>query len=183
MKELSSQELMTICENYWAAIAAGTTLDKSQAHVLYEHYVKAQTELAQRGVEIREWCRSLLTHPDYDARECGAFLLGELGKRHLLGEAEEKVVAELGALTKRPVKEDGKELQAIDAAIIALAAINNRWAIPFFRDILFSDDEWLMGDTQWSAACELGRLLSEPFNSSPEPIEAARAWLLAHPDF
>ena len=134
-------------------------------------------ELARRGHEIRDWCRRLLVHPNYDARECGAYLLGQLATRHCLGEAEAAVVAELGALTQRPVEEDGKELQAVDAAIRALGDIGNPAGIPFLRAVLFSDDKWLVGDCQWDTADALGRLVGQSFMKTTDPIAAARAWL------
>ena len=81
----------------------------------------------------------------------------------------------------RPVEEDGKELQAIDAAISALAEIGDRGGIRFLRKALFADDEWLTGDTQWGAAEALEKLVGESFMTSPNPVEKARAWLQVHP--
>jgi len=123
----------------------------------------------------------LLIHPDYDARECGAFLLGQLGQRRQLGDAEAAVVAELGALTQRPIEEDCKELQAVDAAIHALAETGHPAGILFLRAVLFSDDEWLSGDSQWAAAHSLARLVGESIGEAADPVAAARAWLSAHP--
>jgi hypothetical protein len=91
------------------------------------------------------------------------------------------VVEELGALTQRPVEEDGKELQAVDAAIGALAAIRHPAGITFLRAVLFAQDEWLAGDSQWNAADALGKLVGQPFMKAADPVEAARAWLEAHP--
>jgi hypothetical protein len=136
VEHLTSQELMAICDGYWV-----------HATEPYGQFVAACNELVNRGPEIREWCRRLVAHPDYHARETGAFLLGQLGKRRLLGDMEAAVVAELGALTQRPVEEDGKELQAVDAAISGLAAIGHPGGIPFLRIVLFSDNEWLAGDS------------------------------------
>lgn len=184
MEHMSSQELMAICDDHWDALAAATTLEASyaaQSAERYNWYVLALNELAQRGPEIRDWCRRLLVHPDYDARECGAFLLGQLGQRRQLGDAEVAVVTELGALTQQPVEEDCKELQAVDAAIGALAEIGHPAGIPFLRAVLFSEDEWLSGDSQWSAADTLGRLVGQPFMEAADPVGAARAWLRADP--
>ena len=169
MTGLSSQELMRICDGFW-----------TPATESYGRYVSAANELVTRGPEIRDWCRRLLVHPDYYARETGAFLLGELGKRRLLGEVEAAVVEELGSLTRRPVEDDGKELQAVDAAISALGEIGHLRGITFLRDVLFSDGERLGGDSQWAAADALGRLVGEPFIDSPDPVEAARRWLNGH---
>jgi hypothetical protein len=143
----------------------------------YAEFVPAYNELAERGPEIRDWCRGLLIHPRYEARESGAFLLGCLGSRGQLGEALEIVIAELGALTRRPFEDDCKESQAVDAAIMALAMIGHPAGIPHLRAVLFSDDKWLVGDTQWAAAESLGRLVGHSFMESPDPVDAARAWL------
>jgi HEAT repeat protein len=152
MTSLSSQELMSICDGFWIPRTGE-----------YGEFVAAYNELVTRGPEIRNWCRGLLNHPDYDARECGAFLLGQLGRRAQLGEAVADVVAELGALTQRPVEEDHKETQAIDAAIGALAEIGSLAGIAHLRAVLLSDDEFLAGDTQWTAAYALGRLVGQSF--------------------
>jgi HEAT repeat protein len=161
---------MAICDRHWIP---GRTVE-------YGEFVLAYNELSTRGPEIRDWCRGLLAHPDYNARESGAFLLGQLGKRHQLGDVEAAVVAELGALTQRPVEEDCKELQAVDAAIDALGEIGHPAGIPFLRTVLCSDDEWLSGDSQWAAAHSLGRLVGEPFGEAADPVAAARVWLVAH---
>jgi HEAT repeat protein len=168
MGSLTSEQLMAICDRFWAPGTGD-----------YAKFVRAYNELAKRGTEIRDWCRSLLTHPDYRARESGAFLLGQLGSRGQLGDATDAVIAELGTLTRRPVEEDGKELQAVDSAIIALAAIGSPSAIPHLRTVLFSENEFLTGDAQWSAAEALGQLTKQPFMDSPDPVGAAREWLAA----
>jgi PBS lyase HEAT-like repeat len=164
--ELSSEELMATCERFWG-----------HPHGDYGEFVWADTELANRGPEIRDWCRRLLTNPDYRARETGAFLLGQLGARGQLGDAVEAVVAELGALTARPVEEDSKETQAIVAAVNALARIGHPAAISHIRAVLMSDDEDIVGDTQWDAADALGRLVGQSFMQPPDPVGAARNWL------
>jgi hypothetical protein len=170
MQSLSSQELMAICDGYWIPRRA----------VDHGRFVLAHNELATCGPEIRDWCRGLLTHSDYDARECGAFLLGQLGGRGRLGGVVDAVVAELGALIRRPVEEDGKEAQAIDAAIGALAEIGSPAGVSHLRSVLRSEDEFLLGDTQWSAAEALGRLVGQPFTEAADPVGAARAWLASH---
>jgi hypothetical protein len=184
MEHLSTQELMAVCDDHWDTLAAATTLEEShaaQSSERYNRYVLALNELAKRGPEIRDWCRRLLTHPDYDARECGAFLLGQLALRRQLGDAEAAVVMELGALTQRQVEEDSKELQAVDAAIGALAGIGHPAGIPFLRAVLLSEDEWLAGDSQWTAADALARLVGQPFMEAADPVSAALAWLRTHP--
>ena len=168
---LTSEQLMATCDGFWGPGGGD-----------YAEFVRAYNELAARGPEIRDWCRRLLTHPDYRARESGAFLLGRLGGRRQLGDAAEAVVAELGALTRRPIEEDSKEAQAVDAAVGALAEIGSPAGVPHLRAVLRSEDEFLAGDTQWSAADALGRLVGQRFMQSPDPPGAARAWLASHPE-
>jgi hypothetical protein len=165
MDQLAAADLMAICDAYWSGAGDNALC------------VEAENELVKRGPETLTWARDHLVHPDYEARAFGAFLLGELGRRGLLGEAEEAVVEELGALTRRPVEEDGKETEAVDCAIRALGAISNPAGIPFLRDVLFSEDPFLRWDSQWDAAAELGRLVGEPFMKAPDPTDAARSWL------
>lgn len=168
MESLTSYELMAICDRFWVPGSGD-----------YAQFVLAYNELANRGPEILDWCRRLLTHPDYWARESGAFLLGKLGHREQLGDAVEAVVAELGALTRRPVDSDGKELQAVDAAIMAFAEIDHPDAIQHLRAVLFSEP--LTGDTQWSATEALSQLAGQPFMESPDPVGAALKWLSSQP--
>jgi hypothetical protein len=170
MGALSSAELMALWDRYWNSPVAD-----------YAEFVRACNELAGRGPEIRDWCRRLLTHPDYAARETGAFLLGQLGRRGQLGDAVEAVVDELGALTRRPIEEDCKELQAVDAAINALGEIGRPSAVPHLRALILSEDEFLAGDCQWDAAEVLGRLVGQPFGDAPDQVQAAREWLTANP--
>lgn len=162
---------MAICQEFWTS-----------EHPDYGEFAEANTELAKRGPEIRDWCRSLLTHSDYAARETGAFLLGQLGRRGQLGDAVELVVGELGAVVRRPV-EDGKELQAVDAAIGALAEIGHPAAIPHLRWLLLSDNDVLAGDCQWDAAEALGRLTGQPFQETTDRVQSARDWLAAHLEY
>ena len=61
MEQLTSQQLMAICDRFWI-----------HSNESYDRYVSAVTDLANRGPEIRDWSRDLLIHPDYDARETGA---------------------------------------------------------------------------------------------------------------
>jgi PBS lyase HEAT-like repeat len=171
MQSMSSDQLMAICDTFWAPGSGD-----------YAEFVPAYNELATRGPEIRDWCRHLLTHGDYWARESGAFLLGQLGSRGLLGDAVEAVVAELGALTRRPMEEDGKESQAVDAAIMALAEIGHPTGIPHLRAVLLSNDTSLGGDTRWCAAVELGKMVGQRFMESPDPVNTALEWLSSRPD-
>ncbi len=165
MKPLTSNDLIAICEAYWQRTGP------------YERYVSACNELRNRGPLLRGWCRGLLNHPDYDARELGASLLGELGARGHLGDVKDLVVAELGALCVRPVLEDGKELQANSVAVSALAKIGGPAAVRELSKAVSTDAD--LSDVLWGAAKALGKLVGQPFEESPGGVEAARAWLRA----
>ena len=58
---------MAICDRFW-----------DSPHGDNSEFVRADNELANRGPEIRDWSRKLLVHPDYSARESGAFLATEM---------------------------------------------------------------------------------------------------------
>jgi hypothetical protein len=185
IQSLSSEALMQVCDSYFltaeelVAVAEGNYQERDRS---YTRYGLAIDELFNRGTEIREWARRLLAHVDYDAREAGANLLGHLAERKRLGDFEEQIVVELGLLIQRLVEEDGKEMQAVDAALLALGKTGNPSAIPYISGILFSTQPEHQGDTQWIATEVLSELVKEPFMTSNDPIESARQWLLAHPD-
>ena len=165
---------MRTCELYWEELAAG----RFERH---GDCTAAQNELAKCGPEVRDWARGLLNHPEYEARSFGAFLLGELGRKRQLGDGEDAVIEELGALTRRPIGEEAKEAEAVCSAVTAIGRIGNRRAVPFIRDVLNSTDPSIVGDTQWEAAGVLGRLVGEQFNRTGNPVAAAVAWLASHP--
>lgn len=170
-ESLSSEQLMAICDRFWSPNRGD-----------HAEYVRAVTALTNRGPEILDWARRLLVHPDYWARETGAWLLGELGNRNQLEDTTETVIAELGALTRRSAEEDAKETQAIDTAVNAIARIGRPSGISHLRAVLFSDNDFLRGDSQWVAAEAMGKLVGQSFMQLPDPVAAAREWLLANPD-
>lgn len=168
---LTSSELMAICDRFW-----------EPASIEYGEFVSANNELWKRGgPEIRDWCRKLLIHPDYWARETGAGLLGELAQRKQLGDGVQQIIVELGALARRVPEEDCKEAQAVDVAVDALAKIGHADGIPHVCAVLFSEDEMLGGDSNWSAAEALGTLTGQSFMGEDDPVEAARAWVRRQP--
>jgi hypothetical protein len=180
---IPSEDHMAICEMYWDRMSRPATSEKDIPSIVegYRQYVLAVNALGNRGTEIHDWARRLLIHTDYDARETGAWLIGELGKRGQLGDAIEGVVEELAALVDRPIEEDSKESQAIDAAIISLGKTGHPKAIPILRHVLTSGKREHDGDTAWTAAETLSMMTGEPFMEASDPVEAARAWSRAHP--
>jgi hypothetical protein len=181
MQKKSTQDLMAICEAQWTYHTDPNAVRRSEAENSrhYRAYVKALNELNERGPEILDWCRAHLQHADYDAREQAAFFLGQLGRRRQLGDKEALVIAELGELIRRPIEEDNKEMQAVDAAIDALGEIGNPAGIVHVRVVLEVAD--LKDDAQWTAARALGQLTGQNFMDAEDPVKAAQAWCKTHP--
>jgi hypothetical protein len=184
--DVPTSELMAICERYWNLLHQDSDLTSPEAWRksvgVYNEYVRALNALGNRGPVVRDWARGLLTHPEYDARECGAWLLGELGSKGQLDPWVRSVIDELAVLIDRPIDEDTKERQAIDAAISALGKIGRPAAIPILRHVLDSNKMEHEDDTKWHATEALGELVGEPFMTAGDPPAAARAWLMEHRD-
>ena len=176
---LSSQALMDLCNAYFLT-SEEVNAEKNGTPGFqyrkrdYATYASASKELAKRGREVIEWARRLLTHPDYDARELGATLLGFLGERRELGSREDQIVDDLCKLATRPLNYDGKELQAVSAAIDALGRIGNRRSIATLVKVLSDTSD---GDSQWMAADALGKILHVPFAQEEDPVASAQQWL------
>ncbi len=182
---IPTRELMATRDRYWSRLAQDSAaLDQETwraFRVRYNEYVRALNALGNRGPEVRDWARGLLVHPEYDARESGAWLLGALGSQGQLGEAVESVIDELAALIDRPFEDDfPKEAQAINVAIMALGRIGDPKGVPILRRVLFSARREHRGDTQWEAARVLGKLVGESFTNASDPVSAARDWFLKH---
>jgi HEAT repeat protein len=177
----SARKLTAICETYWDSLDfSSKSTSQADAPVQYQSYRRAVEKLSTHGEEIRDWARRMLGHRRYDAREQAAYLLGQLGARGELGDAEDAIIDELDELAHWDIAHDGKERQAIDAAVQAIGAIGNRRGVEVLRKILGSDKEHHQDETAWTAAEALGLLLREPFMQADDPVAAARAWLKRH---
>jgi HEAT repeat protein len=108
--------------------------------------------------------------------------IGQLGARCQLAGVVEDVIEELRELANRPVVDDSKERQAIDAAVIAIAKIGDPKGVDVLRGVLFSTEWYHRDDTRWGAADALGTLVSQQFVDEPDPVQSAREWLRSHPD-
>jgi hypothetical protein len=186
---IPSRKLIAICERYWKRLEqdryeeSAFTPEEQEPFEPYDNYQLAVKALGSRGPEVRDWARKLLSHPDYSARETGAWLLGELGERGELGDAAGAVIAELARAINRPFEEDPpKEATAIDLALATLGKIGDPRGISVIGDVLFSSKLEHEGDTQWEAACALENLVGEPFSESEDRVEAARSWLRTNPN-
>lgn len=171
--------LMDLCDDFWKSLSpefAASIPEGIRVIRSYETFVAAFNELCGRGPEGIPWARERLTHPEYDAREAAATLLGALAKRGLLGNLADAVACDLAALAERPWEVDTKEVQANDAAIHALATIGGPIAIETMCRILKSS-LWNEDDLQWSATQVLAQLTEHPFMEAEDPVRAAKAWL------
>jgi HEAT repeat protein len=183
---IPTKKLIATCERHWEWLEQPRDIEidftrKEQKR--YNDYKLAVNALGSRGPAVRDWARKLLAHPDYLARETGAWLLGELGERGELGDATGAVIVELAGVINRPFEEDPpKEATAIDLALAALGKIGDPRAIAVIREVLFSSKREHEGDTQWEAAGALENLVGEPFSESEDRVEAARSWLRANPN-
>jgi len=176
---------MQICDAYWERLAQppdGSLEDafSEEAMQRYNEYVSAVNELGRRGSDVLEWACSHLNHPEYDAREQAAFLVGEIIARDDVDEPTDVVIDALSKLAMRPVEEDNKEAQANSSALIALGKLGDRRGIPAIRHVLTSP-EWEEDDNQLMAAEALEQILGESFDDS-DVVEVARDWLAENPD-
>jgi HEAT repeat protein len=186
LEDASSQELMDVCDAYWKQLAEPSTGSLAdaftpEAAARYDSYVNAINELSTRGPEILTWATSRLAHPEYDAREQAAFLVGQLGARNQLGDQLETTIDQLSELATRSVVEDGKETQANTAAVMALGKIQHTNGLSALRLILTSP-EWRDDELPWDAADAVGKIVNESFMDGDDPVTAAREWLKAHPN-
>ena len=187
MDNISSQELMDLCDAFWEQLSKPQTGSFAgaftpEARSQYKDYVNAVNELSTRGREILGWAMSRLTHPEYDAREQAAFLIGQLGARHQLGEQLSMAIDQLSQLAVRPVEEDGKETQANSAAIMALGNIGHPSGLHALRHIIMAR-EWSREEAlQWDAADALGKIVGESSVDRNDRVSAACEWLNAHPE-
>jgi hypothetical protein len=185
---IPTKELIAACERYWKSLDEARDSDEDpfspKSIERYNNHNRVVNALGFRGPEVRDWARRLLAHPDYLARETGAWLLGELGERGELGDVTEAAIGELAALINRPFEKDPpKEAPAIDLAVGCLGKIGGPRAVEVIRQVLFSKKQEHQGDTQWEAAGALEKLVGEPFSEAEDRVKAARDWLRANADF
>jgi hypothetical protein len=182
LDNVSSQTLMGICDDYWSWLAqpwVQSTARVAEAKERYRNYVLAVNQLSLRGPEILDWAGARLAHDDYDARERSAFLIGEVARRHPLGDRLGAFVRALSQLAVRPCVLDAKEKQANHVAVMTLGKIGDRGAVPALRHVLTAA-EWEGDDLQPEAASALGSVVGEPFVEDEDSVHAAREWLNAH---
>jgi HEAT repeat protein len=178
-----SDVLCGLCDDYWNSFQPGRREAIGEDVFVIRHsgvVVHAINLLSRRGSEILEWALARLRHPDYDAREHAAYLLGELAERGHLGEQLATVTEELAALVTRPWEEDTKEVQANTSALLSLAKIGGPILIATLRRILTSD-KWDGDDLQWSAAEILSQVAGKPIMQEEAPLKAAKEWMAANP--
>jgi len=149
------------------------------SHERYNRYVLALNELAKRGPEIRDWCRRLLDHPDYvpaSAVRSGSGNSAAAATRRRRGGCGNGA---RGAY--RTACQGG--LQGASGGRCGhqgAGRVRPPSRHPFLRAVLVSDNEWLAGDSQWTAADAWGGWSASHSWRPSDPVGAARVWLQAH---
>ncbi|MEO1237877.1 MAG: hypothetical protein AAFX76_13920 [Planctomycetota bacterium] len=173
LAHLPSAELQSICDDFWQSL--GTSANDTRLR--YDRYVHAVNALAECDASIFDWVFERLEHPKYDAREQAAFLVSRLADRNQIPVSQRNPLEDrLRVMALRPWQEDTKEVQANTSAVSALAALGGKVATDTLKEIVESE-RWDDDDLSWDAACELGRLVGQPFAESDDPKMAARTWL------
>ncbi len=173
LAHLPTTELQSICDAFWQSLGASASIARPE----YEKYVHAVNALAERDASIFDWVFERLDHPEYDAREQAAFLVARLANRDQIHASQRGPLEQrLRAMALRRCQEDPKEVQANSSAVLALSALGGDIATETLKEIVESE-QWDEDDLSWDAACELGRLVGQPFAESDDPKMAARVWL------
>lgn len=153
-------------ERALALLAAKTPLPPAAVSAAYRDRVNATWGLIARGADAIPHALAMLRSRSADAREDAGGILAEIG-------GDERVVSALLEQLRAEA-----ETQARDSIVEALGAMKCRAAIPALAEII--RDRNADGDTQWSAACSLGRIVRKRFDQRDDPLSAARAWLDEH---
>lgn len=167
MIDTDSTTAIELCERWW----------RGDATVTYEAFVAAQRALGDAGPQILDWCRSLLSRPDYEARETGAALIAELAQRGELGSAVEAVVDDLGRAFEWPTDDEPKSAQAVDATYEALLRLGTREDLRGVRAVLCSAVATRLDNGLDPVIETLESLTGEDFLSTDDPLAEARARL------
>ena len=122
--------------------------------------------LIAQGAASVPYAIAMLESGDSATREDGAGVLAQIGR-------DPAVVTAL--LDQLAVESD---TVARDGIILALGALKSLAAIPALGAII--RDPKADGDTRWTAAESLGRIVRRRFERQPDAIEAAIAWLDKH---
>jgi HEAT repeat protein len=158
-------------ERYMAAIAARKGVksgDWDASADVTTRRVMASWGLLARGAESLPFALQLIRSENVDAREQGAFLLGNMGK-------DPSTVDELLAMLD-PERDDVVR----DSVIISLGRMRSKRAIPTLARIMRDPDANF--DTRWTAAESLGRIVRRRFGKvGGSLLDEAIAWLEAHP--
>ena len=136
-------------------------------HLPWNSRVHSTWGLIAKGPGSISFAIQMLRHREPEAREDGAAILGAIGK-------DESVVSSiLASLTTE------SDTGARDSLILALGGLRSRSAIPALASII--RDATVDGDTRFTAAESLGKIVRRRFLKQPHPIAAAIEWLDKHP--
>jgi HEAT repeat protein len=121
--------------------------------------------LIAKGEKAIPHAMAMLASTKPDVREDGAAILAEIGK------GEGVVQSLLLALAAET------DVEARDGLILALGGLRSRAAIPALATLIENEDT--DGDTRWTAVESLGRIARRRFLGKPDPVAAARDWIVA----
>jgi HEAT repeat protein len=132
----------------------------------FERRVEATWGLIGCGVDAIPYALEMLKSSDAEIREDAGGVLGALGREP---EVVEAVIAALRSET---------DDQARDSFVIALGELGDRRAVPHLASLIRSEDA--DGDTRFTAALGLGRLVGRRFDRQDDALSAAIDWLDKH---
>ena len=130
--------------------------------------VRASWGLIARGADALPFLTRMLESNSADSREDAAGALAWIGK------SSPEVVAKLLDALQHALTDEER-----DTILLALGDLGANAAVPAIAKVL--RDATTDGDTRHAAAEALGKIVRRRFDKQQDPIEAALAWLDAHP--
>jgi HEAT repeat protein len=129
----------------------------------FERRVEATWGLIGCGADAIPYAIDMLKSSDAEIREDAGGILGALGREP---EVVDAVIAALQSET---------DCQARDSLVVALGELGDRRAISHLASLIRSEDT--DGDTRFTAAQSLGRLVGRRFDRGADAVSEATAWL------
>jgi hypothetical protein len=130
--------------------------------------VRASWGLIARGADALPFLIEMLRSTTPESREDAAGALAWIGTSS----------PELASMLVDALR-DAVRHEERDTILLALGELRAREAVPAVADVL--RDPRADGDTRHAAAEALGKIVRRRFDRQPDPIQAALAWLDAHP--
>lgn len=142
-------------------------LDAVREHDFHKR-VRASWGLIARGADAMPFLMEMLHSDSAGSREDAAGALARIGT------SSPEVVAALLAALRHAVTHEER-----DTILLGLGALRARAAVPALAEVL--RDPAADEDTRHTAAEALGKVVRRRFDEQEDPVQAALAWLDAHP--